>query len=71
MSCAPATQEEVESFLESIQLEEEEEEDKDQKPAITKRKAAGDVESEPQAKIQKKVHLSGGSPLFSVRSCLH
>ena len=63
LSYARATQEEVESFLESIErYEEEEEEDKDLKPAVTKRKAPGNADSEPQAKVQKKVPPSSGSP---------
>ena len=51
-----AAQEEVEAFLESIQVQEEEEEEK---PAGTKRKAAGSADNEREPKAQKKAQASG------------
>ena len=53
-------QEEIESFLESIQMHEQEQEDEhERKSAAPKRKAAGGRDHQPQAKVQKASPAAG------------
>ena len=58
-------QEEIESFLESTQIQEQEQEDEHKlESAAPKRKAADEGDQQPQAKVQKAFPSSGETCLW-------